>query len=614
MYINNHVQQNCLHLHSLYLDRPNEIADSLFKAMSLDDQVNLLCGFYDESKLASIELLWPLCCEKLKISFLKMLVNCDDDQTNTLFQKLFEQTDKELQFGVISDGLVEDSSRFPFLWDMASAGLKSASIQDCLYYAARNNKYRAMNHLFPEASKELQIAGLIVATDTAFAKLWAIASQEVKDYCSIRGATWLYGALIKNQKARVEFLLKENFNVRSVVTNGITPYFAALQRVEVFGEAIVEDIRKKDGGYSEDMVKCRLFGHRFELAGEYFEGVAPWKIEWVTHGIIKTLKELSANPLYRSSFSPAQVDNLVEVFTLSTKDSEQLYARAQKKETLVNAGWNGHIVTVIFTPSICVKINTGTGDKRGISFYKIKTKDQERVKSVIKSLKDNKNGTEAEGQRYFDEAMDKELNLEFVYSIWFHQKVGNCGYFANKCSLLALMIFQQMTEVENINERQLKTEFLKVLPAFAHWESLDRCRSISEALPILKKYPEYFDFDKIVSQIIRAGISRHEDDVIIALVQAEPSLKDWKDPTFNWQLPRLAFYWRNLELFVYLVKLGLNFSSVDATTRESIYDDLRQIPLTQEEATLITNKLQDEHSEEVIKFLQFVAEKPITVY
>ena|GEM_PF-4261273 len=272
--------------------------------------------------------------------------------------------------------------------------------------------------------------------------------------------------------------------------------------------AILEEMNKRDDRFTEELTTCSLFGHRFSLKGEQFEGLNIEQTSMLSNLIAKSLKTVSCNENKFLHRSPKMISATIEALDTDKSDPEFLSLRSLKKPSIVPCGWNGHSVVTLFSKNIVVKINTARNSDNslnGVAFYVINNRDNEVRTNAIKTLiQYNRELVPAQkGFEYFTNTLSAKLEAELLTLIPFAQKSGNCAWSASKLTVLALFILFDMKAEKKVFSREaIEHSFRNVASAFVEWDTEDCIMSVSETVPLLKKYPILYNLEQIKSKIL----------------------------------------------------------------------------------------------------------------
>lgn len=279
-------------------------------------------------------------------------------------------------------------------------------------------------------------------------------------------------------------------------------------RIDQKFTAILEEMDKRDKTFNEELMTCSLFGHRFSLRGELFEGLNIQQTSKVWHLIAKSLESISQNENRYLQHYPKMISATIETLGTDKSDPEALSLRSLEKFSIVPCGWRKHAVVALFSKKIVVKINTAKNrdeTPNGMAFYSINNCDNEVRKNAIKTLIHyNRDAVPAsKGFKYFTNTLSTQLDTELLAFIPFTQKSGNCAWSASKLAVLAhFILFDIEAEGKTCSKNAIECSFQKVASAFDEWDIMDRMISIKEALPLLKKYPILFNLDQLKPQIM----------------------------------------------------------------------------------------------------------------
>jgi hypothetical protein len=272
--------------------------------------------------------------------------------------------------------------------------------------------------------------------------------------------------------------------------------------------AILKEMDKRDEGFTEELTTCSLFGHRFSLKGELFEGLNIEQTSRVWRLIARSLESASRNENRFLQHSPKMISATVEVLDTDKSDPEVLSLRSLEKSSIVPCGWKGHSVVALFSKNIVVKINTARnsdGSPNGMAFYSINKTDKEVRTNAIKTLiqYDSDKVPAPKGFEYFTNTLSTQLDAELLAVIPFAQKSGNCVWSANKLAVLAhFILFDIEAEGKAVSKEAIDRSFRNVASAFDEWDIRDRMTSISETVPLLKKHPILFNLEQLKPQIM----------------------------------------------------------------------------------------------------------------
>lgn len=419
--------------------------------------------------------------------------------------------------------------------------------------------------------------------DDIFNALYDVALPEARGYRDKEGNSFMHRAIQENRQKMIAALLAKGFDLKIVNKKGRTPFEYAITRKEVMRPDLYQKLSDLDGDFTFDLKNCRLFGHFFSLKGPHFEGFRQSEILELPTFIVTTLKHLTLNQPGR--FSKERVRRVANALKLASKDPKDILRSLQENGmALIFHGWERHAVTSILSSELFVKIDTGTGEHRGLDFYLMGNRDpailEKAIGKLIRHAQDL--SPEWQGSHYFKKKLDKKLFLQTIGLIPFEQEAGNCGWRSLQGALFALFVIEEMGQ-NPASAAEIKRAAEAIMNDF--WSFIDDYYEsiIGIVLPLMRKYPELFDLKELFPQLIQVCLKEPLKRSLIAFVKAEESLKDWKCPDTGKSLLQLCYEKRRYNAFYFLAHEGCDLDAVDNAGR-TIHDDLKkELPSSDEE-------------------------------
>lgn len=394
-----------------------------------------------------------------------------------------------------------------------------------LIFAHRNEEIVSI--LFPlscpRSQTNLLCTTFIDRNIVLWERLWDLAQKVAKSMFFVTlyeiGGEEFFDALFQNTPPEIQrmFLLflskttsyshKINVAIVKIFRSSFEKTAPEIRNQEELS-AILEEMNKRDDSFTEELTTCSLFGHRFSLKGEQFEGLNIKQTSRVWHLLARSLEAVSSNENRFLQRSPKMISATIEALDANKSDPEALSLRSLEKTSIVPCGWKGHAVVALFSQNIVVKINTAINSDdypSGMEFYYINNSDKEVRTSAIKTLiqHNSESVSAAKGFEYFTNTLSAQLDAELLALIPFEQKSGNCIWLASKLAVLAhFILFDMEVEGKTFSKEAIDSSFRSVASAFDEWDIRDRMMSISETLPLLKKYPILFNLEQLKPQIM----------------------------------------------------------------------------------------------------------------
>ncbi len=459
-------------------------------------------------------------------------------------------------------------------------------------YISFVNESPIFTELWNTVNEEEQVAVIefLICVDAeidVFKKFWAMVPPEVKNHVGKNGVSWIEYAIEMCRKEILDFLLDEvrdiNFNFQNIST---TPLARARRCATVLGQTLIDKIAGKDNGFTDDIERCIIFGHRLSLKG-VFEGFDKGRFNLLSDQIIDSMK-VASKSYECNAFLPSRVLQIEEAFEFAHSEPETAFERSFKHCTIVHSSWSGHRANCVFKDRVLVKIDTGTGTRRGLQFYHIKNPDQALRKAAMTTLFNNsKYNIDREiGSVYFHETIDHELDLEILAWLEIEQKVGNCAWSASKATLLAIMILQEADENSDpLDKDKIQKAYYTVKNPYVTWGDKDDIKDFVTPLKIIEKYPKIFDLHKIIDEIILNALEDGKELHIVNVLLHDKKLVNWQHPQTGKSLIRCCYEKRMLRNFAFL--LGRVSIGLPDTHGKTLYDDYKDNPLTSKERKMM---------------------------
>jgi hypothetical protein len=418
--------------------------------------------------------------------------------------------------------------------------------------------------LFKNSSQSKQIEILKTSQERSedlFCKLWTQAIGAVKTHVNEKGETWIHQAISSLREKTITFLLDQGESIQTLDKNGSTPLDSGIRNFA--GELYIRLVAR-DAGFSDEILKCRLFGHRFSLKGNLFEGIHP---RWTRILVDSLLASISSTwDLTKSKrFDPSNFKNIKNCLSNScSKDFEAHYQESKKLGTLLHCGWAKHATGVIFTSKLCITIDTGNEDG-GIDFFHLGTFEKTTITRAMECLSNNyfNQVSEETGEKYLHTTLPQELQLSRIHKIEYSQMSGNCAWMVYKSALLAFFMLQEIGE-KQVDEVIIKGSLGKVKEDFLIWDWHDSSESLRKAIPLLQKHHKYFgSYASIRSDLISNLLkeTRIQSEALqfwlMSLIELDKNAKDWRDLASNKPLYVIAIERKFFRLLLELYKLGI---------------------------------------------------------
>lgn len=504
------------------------------------------------------------------LACIAVIENGDDEGFALLFERASVENKATVLTVLVAAGKIAFFEEF---WQVACLSSQA------YFFACGKGDSNLVDRLFERANPQLQRKTLFLllalSDEKLFRHLWQKADPIV--YQSDVDP-WIISAINVKCVPIILFLLQSGVSVQ--VFNGLsTPLEQACTFRNEIGENIVTQISDLDQGFSHEITICKLFGHAFDLKGALFEGFDKDKFQWLIDSIIQFLEHQQM--IYSSAGDPIFSTDILETLRFSSRSPLELIERAKEKWSLIRCGWSCHAIVCIFSKDYCIKINTGCANG-GIRFYLIGDREEEKLGKAITTLIQlhEKNVSEDEGCKYFDETLDKNLNLNLLAYLRYEQKGGHCVWYSLKAALLTLLIIKKL-EGKAITYESLAEVWEIANFSFSMFFEEECCEELAaQAIPLLQKHAELFDADAIFFNMIETCVDASQINPIIKLIEMIPSYAKWRHPKTGQSLPQL-FLSKKPNLSISLLKLhecGCDFSIID-NRGKSFYDDFQAISI-----------------------------------
>lgn len=478
-----------------------------------------------------------------------------------LFRNLWNAAPEHIKFNKLSNNKAEWFEIFDEVCRLEKSDIRNEIVS--IIFTGASVKDQAL----------ILIGLLKLKDDGLFKILWSSASKELKIY-QYQDKPWIFHALYEFNEP-ICSILREEFI--QVITDGATPLDTLRRLINsnmfACGKKTIQEFEQSDGGFTKDIEICKVFGHAFSLEGPLFAGISRY-----SNGC--TL-ENSLMAYLNSTFEKTSgCEAMIQALKIHNGDNlDAIFAQAVTKWAIVACRWSNHAAKIIFTPTMCIKIETGAGEieSRGIKFYKICNKDPVALKKAIKkilSIRDEGKKYE-ENCEYFEKTIDTELNLKFLTKIKKTQTSGNCAWMSLKMSVLTIFVLIEQQK----KNCTLDKAYNNIKDQFELWDYFDRLNKLKDADAIMRKYPHIYDLPKVYSELIKKCILEGQYRIIGDLLELEPKLINWQDETGK-SLLRVALE-KSFYLFMNLIKTGADLNLKDKNSK-SLKDDLIKEGLSSE--------------------------------
>lgn len=302
---------------------------------------------------------------------------------------------------------------------------------------------------------------------------------------------YLNQALREGNSKIAKYLLQGSTNTLTIDEKGLTPLMHARlkEKSKRVNDEIYQLLKKQDCNFTSLVKQVVLFGYKFSLKGNHFEGFH--RNDFFIKSMIKDLRQLLEVESYPSidrvisSLEAAVFPRFERSINLFSNDLCTLIPCKWVKHSV---SWIFFSVSWIFFRDICVKINLGDdAECPGINFFSIAKLSPEKIKEMIGGLcKIRECNIREDAISYFNKEMDQEHDLNHLFWIEQERKSGNCGWDLAKLALLALFILYEIKPQEKIDSDTLYKAYHSVKKLYSIWEDRVLVFNLKQIEPTLK--------------------------------------------------------------------------------------------------------------------------------